>query len=111
MFLAAVLDWPADAPPSSEAIAGTGCLDQGKGHLKSTTETGGCILGYRALVLDTIEPWEFRGARHHVNSFVYKGLRPTRRQQPEDDRLPVLSGWGYRVPIVIAESRFIKVRK
>lgn len=108
VFLAAVLDWHAGVPPTSEAIAAAACLDQGKVHIKAITESGGCILGHRALGLDNIEPWEFREATFHVNSRVFKGLEPLRPQQPSDTSLPVLTSWGFRVPVVIAEARFIK---
>jgi len=111
MFLAAVLDWHGNALPTVESIAGARCLDQGQAHLKVITETGGCILGHRPLELDNIEPWEFRGAMFHVNSFVHEGLEPVRPQQPADRRLPVLSTWGYRVPAGIAEDRFVKHAK
>ncbi len=111
MFLAAVLDWHGDAPPTGESIAGAKCLDQGQVHLKAITETGGCILGYRSLELDNIEPWEFRGAMFHVNSFVHRGLEPVRPQQPTDRRLPVLSTWGYDLLAPIAEDHFVKASK
>jgi hypothetical protein len=111
MFLAAVLDWHADVPPTSEAIEGARCLKQGEAHLKAITQTGGRVLGHRPLELDNIEPWEFRGAESHVNSYLYKGLQPLRPQQPADECLPVLSTWGFRMPVVLAEAYFIKVRK
>jgi hypothetical protein len=107
MFLAAVLDWHAHQLPTSDAIAGAKCLDQGQAHLKVITETGGSILGHRPLELDGIEPWEFRGAEFHVNSNVHRGMRPLRPQERADRSLPVLSTWGYRVPVIIAEAQFI----
>jgi len=107
-FLAAVLDWHGDNPPTSENIAGARCLAQGKSHLKAITQTGGSILGHRPLELDSIEPWEFRGAEFHVNSYVHKGMQPLRPQQTADKCLPVLSAWGYQVPVQIAEAQFIK---
>ena len=110
-FLAAVLDWHSDHPPSFDSIAGAKCLNQGQAHLKVITESGGCILGHRPLELDDIKPREFRGAEFHVNSHVYRGLQPIRPQEPKDNSLPVLSTWGYRVPVIIAEARFIKGQK
>jgi hypothetical protein len=110
-FLAGVLDWHDDQPPTFDAIAGTKCLDQGQAHLKVITESGGCILGHRPLELDDIVPWEFRGAEFHVNSHVHRGLQPIRPQKPVDGSLRVLSTWGYRVPVIIAEARFIKNQK
>ena len=110
-FLAGILDWHADVPPTAETIAGATCLDQGNAHLKVITESGGCILGHRPLESDNIEPWEFRGAEFHVNSYMFKGLRPVRPQGPADKRLPVLSTWGYHVPALIAEAHYSKKHK
>jgi hypothetical protein len=110
-FLAAVLDWHADQFPTFDAIAGAKCLEQGQAHLKAITETGGSILGHRPLELDGIEPWEFRGAAFHVNSNVHRGMRPLRPQERADNSLPVLRTWGYQVPVLIAEARFIDGQK
>ena len=110
-FLAAVLNWHSSAPPTYEAIAGAKCLDQGSAHLKAITETGGNILGCRPLELDNIEPWLFRRAEFYKNSWLLKGLRLLRPQQQADQCLPVLSGWGYLVPVVIAEKHFIAKAK
>ena len=107
-FLAAVLDWHGDVPPTSEAIAGAKCLDQGGAHIKAITQTGGSILGHRPLELDNIEPWLFRGAQFHANSYVHRGLHPLRQQLATDEALPVLSIWGYLVPVVTAERHFSK---
>jgi hypothetical protein len=111
IFLAAVLDWHSNQPPSFDAIARAKCLDQGEAHLKVVTKSGGCILGHRPLELDDIEPWEFRGAESHVNSHVLRGSHIVRPQEPTDGSLPVLSTWGYRVPTIIAEARFIKAKR
>ena len=110
-FLAAVMDWHGDTPPTPDNIAGAKCLAQGEAHLKAITETGGAILGHSPLELDNIEPWEFRGAEFHVNSYMHKGMQPARLQQPADKCLPVLSTWGYHMPVVIAEAHFTKKPK
>jgi hypothetical protein len=107
-FLAAVMDWHGDKPPTPDSLAGAKCLAQGQAHVKAITERGGSILGHRSLGLDDIEPWEFRGAEFHVNSFVHRGMQPVRPQKPEDGHFAVLSTWGYRVPAVIAERHFTK---
>jgi hypothetical protein len=107
LFLAGVMDWHAEKAPTFDSIAGAQCLAQGHAHLKVITESGGAILGHRPLELDRIKPWEFRGAMFHVNSSVYRGLKPLRPQEPSDRSLPVLDTWGFRVPTIIAERRFI----
>jgi hypothetical protein len=107
-FLAAVLDWHGRAAPSSTSIAGAPCLAQGRAHIRAITRTGGSILGCRDLAADGITPWLFRGALCHTNSQVFQGLVPLRAQRPTDSELPVRPGWGYDVPRVIAEARFVK---
>jgi hypothetical protein len=107
-FLAAVLDWHSSEPPTSEAIAGAPCVTQGHAHLKAITETGGSVLGYRALEEDGLEPWLFRGAHGWQNSDVQRGFIRIRPQTPEDRELPVFSVWGFDVAVVIADARFVK---
>jgi hypothetical protein len=108
MFLAGVLHWHSSIVPTPDSIAGAQCLDQGHAHIRAITRTGGEILGFRDLAADHIEPWTFRGAHFWRNSEVYRGLVPVRAQRPEDNDLPVLSTWGYGVPCVIAEARFVE---
>ena len=43
----------------------------------------------------------------HVNSYVYRGLKMLRPQEPSDRSLPVLDTWGYLVPAVLVERQFI----
>jgi hypothetical protein len=106
-FLGAVLDWVSPSPPTSATIAGVPCVSQGHVHIKAITATGGEILGLRALELDGIEPWLFRGAHGWQNSSVQKGLLPVRPQTPADIDLPVFSTWGYNFVVGIAEARFV----
>jgi hypothetical protein len=106
-FLAGVLDWHGSRPPDFESIAGAGCFDQGEAHIVTITDTGGCILGHRPLELDRIEPWTFRGAQFWRNSMVYRGTKPIRPQTPEDDDLPVASGWGRAVAWIRCEHKYV----
>lgn len=106
-FLAGVLDWHSTAVPTYDSIAGARCLKQGHAHIRAITRTGGKVLGFRDLADDGIEPWLFRGAEFWKNSQVTRGLIPIRPQTPDDKDLPVLSTWGYNVPRVIAETRFV----
>jgi hypothetical protein len=106
-FLAGVIDWHSSDLPTSDSIAGAPCLDQGHAHLRTITRTGGDILGFRDLAADGIEPWLFRGAHFWKNSQVSRGLVPVRPQTPGDNDLPVLATWGYDVPRLIAENRYV----
>lgn len=107
IFLAGVLDWHGSSPPDFDSIAGAGCFDQGKAHIVTITDTGGCVLGHRPLELDGIEAWTFRGAEFWRNSMVYCGTRPIRPQTPEDDTLPVASGWGRAVAWIRCEHKYV----
>lgn len=106
-FLGGVLDWHSNLLPTADSIAGAPCLKQGHAHIRAITRTGGEILGFRDLAADRIEPWLFRGAEFCTNSYVYRGLIPVRPQTSDDDDLPILATWGYNVPCVIAEARFV----
>ncbi len=55
-FIAAILDWVGDSPPSSEAIAGSAVLNVGNAHVRLISFGGGAILGERPLAADGIEP-------------------------------------------------------
>jgi hypothetical protein len=55
-FIAAILDWVGDSPPSSDAIAGSPVLKVGNAHVRLVSFGGGAILGERPLALDGIEP-------------------------------------------------------
>ena len=108
VFLAGVLDWHSTVVPTSDSIAGARCLQQGQAHIRAITRTGGELLGYRDLADDGIEPLLFRGAEFWKNSQVTRGLIPVRPQTLGDNNLPLLSTWGYNVPRIIAEARYVK---
>ena len=48
-FIGAILDWVGDAPPSSDAIAGSPVLAVGNAHVRLISFGGGAILGERPL--------------------------------------------------------------
>ncbi|MCE2570054.1 Imm26 family immunity protein [Motilimonas eburnea] len=45
MFIAALLDWVGDTPPTIDLVAGSRILEQSYAHIKTIQETGGEILG------------------------------------------------------------------
>ncbi len=103
-FLAGVMDWVGDSPPTAETIAGFGTLTQGEVHLKAVLCTGGEILGCRALEDDGIEPSLFCSQSEWRGCILKRGLeelRPINRE--EFKKYPVFSGWGYRVAQTYAE--------
>lgn len=107
IFLAGLMDWHSDEQPDEDNIAGARCIAQGKAHIKTIRETRGAILGVRHLELDQVEPWLFRGARGHQNSYVSYGLEPRREQLERNQDLPILSVWGFKFIQSIAERRFL----
>ena len=76
---AVVLDWNGKTLPNTSALRDVNVLsEEGNAHLKAITETGGCVLGMCAS--------------------LPKLLPPTRERD----------GWGYRVPVILAEINFVK---
>jgi hypothetical protein len=51
-FVAGLMDWSGEAPPHAAEIAGCGVIEQGGAHIRVIHETGGLILGCRALEED-----------------------------------------------------------
>lgn len=107
-FLAGLVDWVGVELPTSEAIAGKRTLGQGHAHIKTITETGGAILGYRPLDVDRIQPGLFLSqSSPGSDCFLQRGFerlrRATRREQQE---LDVFSTWGYLSIQVWAEKHF-----
>lgn len=51
-FVAGLMDWVGDAPPTEADLAARDVVRQGTAHIKTITETGGEVLGCRALQRD-----------------------------------------------------------
>jgi hypothetical protein len=77
-FLAGLLDWSSNKPPSEKSIAGATTKEQGGLHLKTILLTGGEILGNRSLELDKIFPQFFIEYPDNREAYLYEGLRPIR---------------------------------
>lgn len=56
MFVAGLVDWVGERPPTAEAIAGRPVFEAGHGHVNMIAEGGGAVLGERPLDLDEIVP-------------------------------------------------------
>lgn len=110
-FLAGILDWHSRKLPTAENIAGAKCLDQAKVHILTILRSGGCVLGQRDLELDGIEPWVFKEAHFHPNSWILRGLKRIRRQTPADFDLPLLGAWQTGVPCSVAEHEFLDKKR
>jgi hypothetical protein len=106
-FLAGLMDWVADTPPSDAAIAGAALYDQGFAHVLALRENGGVVLGARPLELDGLRPRLWLTSAFTAQAWVYRGATPVRPARPGDASLPVVVAWGYKVVSVIAEHAFV----
>jgi hypothetical protein len=110
LFLAGLLDWVGDTPPTSRAIEGASLMAQGFAHIKAITTTGAAILGQRDLDADEIVPALWRSHEAGGTVWIYEGARRLRPATSADRELPVMSTWGYSVITVLAEQRFVGTR-
>jgi len=105
-FLAGLMDWIGDEPPTADAIAGCSTIAQCEAHISTIQKTGGEILGYRSLVLDGLEPWLFRNAMYNATA-VLKGMEPIRPPTEEErTQLPVRGCWLNIYIKLLAEKHF-----
>lgn len=105
-FLAGLMDWCGDTPPTAERIAGMRILEQGEAHIKTILENGGEILGCRRLEADGLAPLLCLSAQYGGDlQLGLKVLRAATRE--EQERLAPLAGWGYKVISIAAEQHFV----
>lgn len=82
LFLAGLMDWISDEPPTFDSIAGHNIFKQGTVHIKTIheTSTDGMIHGYRPLGLDAIESDFFRSQEgfHPEDCLLLKGFKELR---------------------------------
>jgi hypothetical protein len=109
MFLAALMRWQGDEPPTAGAIAGRQVLAQGWAHVRSIQLNGKAILGCRDLGLDGIRGLREVTHRGGGTVMLYEGATPLRpATRDEAATLPVFSTWGLNVISVLAERLFVK---
>lgn len=111
-FLAGLLDWVGDSPPTIQEIAGKPTLYQGVVHVNCIKETAlnGEISGYRPLELDFIEPGKFRSqsgfqAEHCMLMLGLEEIRPITKE--EWSKYPTLDIWGTDFIRQLAETEFL----
>ena len=107
LFLAGLLDWVGETPPTNHAIEGAVLSAQGFAHIKAITTTGAAVLGRRDLAADAIVPALWRSHEAGGTVWVYEGARRLRPATDDDRDLPVMSTWGYSVISVLAEDHFV----
>jgi hypothetical protein len=104
IFLAGLMDWSGDDPPTAQAIAGYKLLEQGRAHVAAITDAGSKILGQRDLELDGLSGLLQVSHRAGGTVWLYEGgrrLRPATDQ--ERQALPVMSVWGRQVIALLPE--------
>jgi hypothetical protein len=107
LFLAAVLTWSGEKPPTTDAIAGVPTLEQGKAHIVTIVRSGGKVLGNRPLELDGIQPELFLDAAGGPSVMLQRGLEVIGRASNQQRKIfPVLRTWGYGVPRLLADRAF-----
>ena len=108
-FLAALMHWEGDEPPTAEDIAGRQVLAQGWAHVGSIQRNGRVILGCRDLGLDGIRGLREVTHRGGGTVMLYEGATPLRPATREEAAtMPVFSTWGLKVISVLAERLFVK---
>jgi len=108
-FLAALMCWQDDEPPTAEAIAGRRVLAQGWAHIRSIQRNGQMILGCRDLGLDGIRGLREVTHRGGGTVMLYEGAVPLRpATRTEAASMPVMSTWGFKVISVLAERLFVR---
>ena len=79
MFLAGLVDWCGEGPPTPDALASKAFIEKGVAHIRSIQRTGGSIIGHLAPTWADPES---------INVFRY---------------MPV---WGYEYAIRLADRHF-----
>lgn len=98
-FLAGLMDWIGDKPPTEEDLKDCKTLKQLDVHIKTIHETAvnGCITGYRSLELDGIESNHFISQLAYTeNCMLMKGYKILRKAtEQEADKYNTLPTGGY----------------
>jgi hypothetical protein len=103
IFLAGLMDWSGDEPPTAQAIAGYKLLEQGRVHVAALTDTGSKILGQRDLELDGLTGLLEVSHRGGGTVWLYEGGRRLRAATSQERQtLPVMSVWGRQVIVLLA---------
>ncbi len=110
LFLAGLLDWCGDEPPTATTIARCQILEQGGAHIRTIEWNHGAIRGWRSLDADGIEPL-FKLSQMVMNKdcMLQRGfevLRPATLH--EQKTLYVHSVWGHAVIQGLAEAYFVR---
>ena len=103
IFLAGLMDWSGNDPPTAQAIAGHKLLEQGRAHVAAITDTGSTILGQRDLEPDALRGLLQVSHRGGGTVWLYEGGRRLRAATGQEQQtLPVMPVWGRQVIVLLA---------
>lgn len=109
IFLAGLMDRSGYEPPTAEAIAGCKLLEQGRVHVAAITDTGSKILGQRDLEHDGLSGLLQVSHRGGGTVWLYEGGKRLRAATGQERQtLPVMSVWGRRVIMLLAERHLLR---
>ncbi|WP_177177281.1 Imm26 family immunity protein [Bacillus sp. MUM 116] len=106
-FLAGLMNWVGDKPPTSEDLAVCSTIKQGDVHIVTIHETGldGMIQGFRPLEIDGIEPNIFSDFDNDY--FLTRGYEFYRRTNEEEwKNYEHRTSWGSHFIKELAEHYF-----
>lgn len=101
-FVAGVLTWSGDAPPTTTTLAGSELYRWGDAHILTIADGGGEILGVIDFPLNEIPT-----RSHRAGGTVWLWVNGEKRRPATDaerETLPSRSTWGYQFARVLAES-------
>jgi len=109
-FLAGLLHWVSDSPPTFDSISGAQIVIQGGAHLRTILATGGTILGNRPLELDDISPALALCSAGGPHCRVMRGFEVVRPATKQDiESLPVFSTFGFMAMRNYANSKIRRI--
>jgi hypothetical protein len=108
IFLGGLMDWSGYKPPTAQAIAGCELLEQGRVHVAAITDTGSKILGRRDLEQDGLSGLLQVSHPGGGTVWLYEGGKRLRAATGQERQtLPVMSVWGRRVIVLLAERHLL----
>jgi hypothetical protein len=108
-FLAGLLDWIGENPPSFNTIFGAKLLEQGRAHIKTIQSNNGLIRGHRPLELDNLTPILELSHMPVNDCRLMRGFESLRLATIEERKSLYIGGtWGLGTISVLAECYFVR---
>ena len=107
MFLAGLMDWCGEAPPTSHSLDGAGLLEFGQAHTSMFSSNGFQVTGYRPLENNSLEIPLALDSLPSRYTRVVRGFETVGLATPDQHSLPVFSTWGMSVIVLLAQKYFV----